>query len=817
MSSPSRKRRWLLGGVALAIMVALGVGVYLLRRRESPPAAMLEQVPAPLPTLAAEAEPAFASWMRFEPEQVRAQQAARSFYVDAMLGHQVFRFPPRNLPPQIARQLLLDDDKLLLSSGRRLWSRELRHQPGMVGEFCYLHSTYCLPRLFEVSFSIDGTPAVIYDNQYWVERYPSHTRVHYELGPVSIDENKFITWDDRAAAVYEVRSSDGQAHAVTLEAFAPYPTVPAGSGRPGFPLLGSGNLQGIPLYLYLDAPGFRRLDAHGVYVQRTLQVAPDKAAAAVTASLAYRFDNEKRAVPPLPLGDDAVERQVREYNRWFADNVPYFDASDTAYKKMWYYRWWVVRFNLVEANSPDLSGYAFYEGKLGFDNEIGFAVPVQMKELTYLRDPAYALSQAENSYRNLAPNGAVVDPPGSPYWGETYSQWIGMAVAELNRIHPLPADALRRLLTGMASDVRAWLDAYDQDGDSLPERDRPRVTGYDLDILSYWFFNGKMLDPTSPPIALERVDFASFVFANAAAVAELAAAVGNQALADEFSARAERIRQATLAELWDDQDGFFYPQRARDDQRIPIRELHGFFPFTTLLAPDQPRYTAALAKLVDPAEFWARFPPVITSLQEYRKWTWEMDGLTRNIAPHPISMGARTIIQAMKHYHHHPITAEHFMHLMSRYNALVYPGVNPGDPLWRPNVHEYYSKWEPHSISALPKPSDISHDFHSMYCSLIVEGAVGLTPRTDDKIELQPLAQDWSYFALDRLRVRGRNLTIVWDKPDGKVRYDGYPEGFSLYLDGVHAFTRASLDHVIYDPATGDLQVVNAVTPAAAR
>jgi hypothetical protein len=71
---------------------------------------------------------------------------------------------------------------------------------------------------------------------------------------------------------------------------------------------------------------------------------------------------------------------------------------------MWYYRWWIVRFNLVEMNAPDLKGFAFYEGKLGFDNEIGFAVPAQLKELTYLRDPAFGLSQADNSYRNRADN-----------------------------------------------------------------------------------------------------------------------------------------------------------------------------------------------------------------------------------------------------------------------------------------------------------------------------------------------------------------------------------------------------------------------------
>ncbi|MGH7790306.1 MAG: MGH1-like glycoside hydrolase domain-containing protein [Candidatus Binatia bacterium] len=464
--------------------------------------------------------------------------------------------------------------------------------------------------------------------------------------------------------------------------------------------------------------------------------------------------------------------------------------------------------------TPDLQGVVFYEGKLGFDNPIGFAIPAQLKELTYLRDPAFALSQAENSYRNRAPNGAVVDPPGSPYWGETYSHWSALALAEFNRVHPIPLDRLRALLPAMAADVRAWLSAYDADHDGLPERDMPRVTGYDLDILSYWYWSGTKLNQRTEPPAMERADFAAFVYGNAVGVAELATAAGDPTLAAEFSTAAARVRSAALQHLWDDETHFFYPQRASDDARAPIRELHGFFPFTTGLAPDDPRYTPALAALVDPDDFWARYPPVITSLRHYRDWTWEMDGLTRNIAPHPISMGARTALQAIKHYHQDAVTPAHFMELMRRYNDLVYPGVHPNDPLWRPNVHEYYSKWEPYAQSPRPKASDISHDFHSMYLSLVVEGVVGLTPRVDEQIELQPMALDWPYFLLDGLRYRGHDLTIVWDRPDGQARYPGYPEGFSLYIDGQLAFTRPALGHVLYDPQTRAVSDVAGPTPS---
>jgi hypothetical protein len=781
----------------VAALIGLAVAGYLVWR--TPPSSGPQ--PAAPSTPPASGPGIFARWLRFEPEAVRTNAATADTYVDAVLGHQVFRMPPRGVHPQIARQLLLDDDKLLLSSGRRLWTRELAHQPGLAGEFCYGHSTYCLRRLFDVSFAVDGQPVVLYDNQYWLERYPSHTIVHYELPHVSIDERKFITYDDRAVATYAARSNDKQPHTLTLEVTATYPPVPGSGGAPpAYPLLGSGQFQGMPLFIYLDAPDFTRLAASLIHLRRDIAV--PASATAPDASVAVRFDTGARPTPETPIGQDAHREQARAYNRWFADNVPYFDASDPAFKKMWYYRWWIVRFHLVEMDTPDLKRFAFYEGKLGFDNEIGFAVPAQIKELTYLRDPQYGISQAENSYRNRAANGAVVDPPGSPYWAETYSHWIAMALAEFNRVHPLPPATLRALLPSMASDVRAWLSAYDADGDGLPERDRPRVTGYDLDILSYWYFDGTRLDPRAEPPALERVDFASFVFANAAATAELATGAGDTALANEFTDVARRVQNAALANLWDDASSFFYPQRAADNARAPLRELHGFFPFTTLLAPDEPRYAVALAALVDPDDFWARYPPVITSQRHYRDWTWEMDGLTRNIAPHPISMGARTLLQALKHYHQGAVQPEHFMELMSRYNDLVYPGVHPSDPLWRPNVHEYYSKWEPYSQSMRPKPSDISHDFHSMYLSLVVEGVVGLTPRGDARIELQPMARRWSYFLLDGLRYHGHDLTIVWDRPDGQVRYTGYPEGFSLYADGALAFTRPDIGHVVYDPAT---------------
>ena len=788
-----RRTRW---AILLALAVAVSVvAVWYWQRRPSAPVLPTELPAASsLPIGSAVFEP----WMRFEAMTKNRDRFSR-LYVDLMLGHQVFTMLPRGLPPQRARALLLDDDDLLLSSGGRLWSRESLPQPGFVGKFCYVHSDFCLKRLFEVYFVIDGQPAVIYDNLYAIERMPSRTLTHYQLGSVSIDENKYITEDDRAVCTYDVRAGDGRSHSVAVQVVAQNLTVPNSEGSTAYPLLAQGEYFG-PLYVYLDAPGFEKQDGYPIHLTRTVTVAPDGAPQRLNVGVSFETGKHPDRSGVLP--PDLLERHVSAYQRWFFDNVPYFDCPDGLIKKMWYYRWWVVRFNMAEPNTPDLQGYAFYEGKLGFDNLISFAVPAQLEELSYLRDPRFGLDQARNSYHTVSSIGALVDAPSSPYWHEMYSQWTTAALADFNRVHPIDAQTLKALLPAMAGDVRAWLRNFDRDGDFLPSRDIPRITGYDLDILSWWYFDGLKLDLRAKPPDLERVDFASFVYANAAAVAELARQVGDEDLAGEFSTLAENVRKAVLEKLWDPQTQFFYPQRAEDDQRIPIRELHGFFPFTMRLVPDQEPYLEALRKFIDPAEFWARYPPVITSMAQYRQWNWEMDGLTRNIAPHPISMGGLTLVRALHDYHQDIVQPSDFMELMRRYTALMYPGVHPGDPAWRPNAHEYYSQWENGSKSLFPKPSDISHDFHSMYDALVVEGMVGLTPRADDKIELRPAAQDWPYFALDRLRYHGHDLTIVWDRPDGQVHYPGYPEGFSLYTDGELCFTRPTLDPVLYDPAT---------------
>ena len=71
---------------------------------------------------------------------------------------------------------------------------------------------------------------------------------------------------------------------------------------------------------------------------------------------------------------------------------------------------------------------------------------------------------------------------------------------------------------------------------------------------------------------------------------------------------------------------------------------------------------------------------------------------------------------------------------------------------------------------------------HSTYCDLVISGLVGLRPRADDTVEVNPLVPgSWNFFCLDQVRYHGRWLTILWDKT-GERYHRG--TGLRVFADG---------------------------------
>src|SRR4029079_17665548 len=89
---------------------------------------------------------------------------------------------------------------------------------------------------------------------------------------------------------------------------------------------------------------------------------------------------------------DAYRGHVTAYNQWWADNIPYLDTPEDNIDKTLYYRWWLMRYNFLDADIPG-NDYQFptsMEGVLGYNNAIVLSVGMFVDDLKYFRDPAYS-------------------------------------------------------------------------------------------------------------------------------------------------------------------------------------------------------------------------------------------------------------------------------------------------------------------------------------------------------------------------------------------------------------------------------------------
>ena len=80
----------------------------------------------------------------------------------------------------------------------------------------------------------------------------------------------------------------------------------------------------------------------------------------------------------------------------------------------------------------------------------------------------------------------------------------------------------------------------------------------------------------------------------------------------------------------------------------------------------------------------------------------------------------------------------------------------------------------------------------------MITGLIGLRPRMDNTVEVNPLIPEgkWDYFCLDNVLYHGRNLTILWDK-DGSRYQRG--KGLHIYVDGKEVGHADTLTRVLWE------------------
>ncbi|WP_211234841.1 MGH1-like glycoside hydrolase domain-containing protein [Glycomyces arizonensis] len=463
----------------------------------------------------------------------------------------------------------------------------------------------------------------------------------------------------------------------------------------------------------------------------------------------------------------AFAEQVQTYNRWWAENVPYFDVPDEEIKKFIYYRWWLMRYNYLDADIPgnDFQFPTSIEGVTGYNNAIALTVPMFIDDLKYLRNPVYAygpwVSTGESSE-----GGRFMDNPGDPEnWSNSYTQYIAEAAWRSYQIHGGQLPIVANLARYAEGDVKGQLDTFDTNNNAIIEYDWGAMTGNDADAVSFHWRSGN----------LDRAESA-YQYSGALAAAQAYELLGNGSKAAEMRGLAEEIANSIVQVLWNPDRQLFEHVHVDSGGHVPWKEINNYYPFSVGAIPNEEPYTDALRLFADQAEY-PLFPFFTANQVDKAEAAAAGFPGSNNFSQINSTVQFRLFSSVLRNYDTDAITVESYKKLLYWNAWATYIG---GDTRW-PDSNEFWADWNPQS-QTIGFRSWIHHTILGSSIWTFVEDAMGLRPRTDNAVELSPFDIGWDHFTVNNLRYRNADLTITWNRPGTGSAYPGVPEGYSVFI-----------------------------------
>ena len=645
---------------------------------------------------------------------------------------------------------------------------------------------------------------------------PSNWSSTYSVGSnLTLDVVKFIHQENVAVTTMTLTNKSAEDQAITVAADSTFATEPGKvtvNGAEQTELTGTcSSPAGLTtIYARMTGDGFEAASSDDYcWLSRDVTV---PAGGSVELKVVIAFTTEE--IPEsteqylrfVGLGNlEAVRAQKAEYNLYWAENLPYIDVPKKAVQKAIDYRWWLERFNSLDANIP---GYDYQypvtiEGVLGYNNAIILTQPMHLQDTKWLRSPYLAYGQLLSA-GNSSQSSAFLDNPGNRNnWNNHYGQYLAEAGYEAFNVIGGGAELAENLAYYFGHDATGQLEHY---GNHIEGRDliayrNNYMTGNDADTISMhapgtgtWKAHGEN----------------AYVWAAADAAAKLYEQLGNTEQAKYYRDLADKIKADVLELMWCEECQKFetYAVRPTGTQHnanqpnlVKYTESNNYNYFAVGLVPDDAasvtKYKEALKAFSNGKEF--PIFPFYTANQVHNQ---EVSG-SNNFSNINFTVQLRLYESALRTYDkEQTYITDDMLAMMAEWMAWnVYP--DAGDVRY-PNNNEfhnidgrtyenYYRSW-------------IYHNILGNYTYLFIEDMAGIQPRSDEKIELSPIDFSYDHFMVNNVRYHGHDLTVVWDKPDdGKTWYNECPEGYSLYIDGTLAFTLKDLAHVVYDSATKEI------------
>lgn len=726
------------------------------------------------------------------------------FWVDRLLVREGAE-PSGTATDDAGKEYTYDSDKntYLFSRGRAAFMRS--HDPkvlGFGGDLAYWDTLGGKPG-FVVSLSDEGEQVALQEDASQRKQTPSYWRSVFTSSDESLTvvETKYITEENVLVSGFDV-TSNGGARELTISAKSDFTSAAGGDELTG--RVSAANKL-TTLYPRLSGNGLAPEDGS---LTGTLSVPAGGSTSTkvqmglITKELAGS-KTEYEAIRDGDLSDPAAsyKAHVTAYNQWWADNIPYIETPEQNIDKTLFYRWWLTRFNYLDADMP---GNTFQfptsiEGVLGYNNAIALTVGMFIQDTKWLRDPAYSYGPWVSAGETAGDKGQYRDNPGDPAnWSASYTQYITESAWQSYQVHGGPTQIAEKLGDYGAADTNGILATMDENENFLLETNWNAWTGNDADAVSFEERKGQKMDRAE----------SAYVYSGAIAAAEAYRLAGNEDAAAEMDEVAGNVKNAVLTQLWNKDDNLLQHSFVSDGELAKWKEVNNYYPYAVGLMPssDDEDYNDDYEdafRLFSDADQYPVFP-FFTANQADKEEAGNPG--TNNFAVINSQVIFRIYQAALRNYNSGEngyITPEQYKQLLY-WNA--YAHYQGGDNRY-PDQNEFWAQGSPEDGGSIGYRSWIHHTQLGTTNWTVIEDVAGLVPRTDEKIELDPIAlPDWNHFTVNNLSYHGSDVSIVWNN-DGAYDDAGAPKGYTLYVNGEAAFTVDSLAHVIYDPATGEVEV----------
>lgn len=458
---------------------------------------------------------------------------------------------------------------------------------------------------------------------------------------------------------------------------------------------------------------------------------------------------------------------------WMEENIPLFECPQRNFEEMYYYRWWSLRKHIKDTPvGYGMTEFLVQRSYADKYNLIACAIGHHIYESRWLRNPKYLDQIIHTWYRG--------NDGGSPMTKmDKFSSWNADALFARYLV-----DGKKDFILDMRKDLESEYQRWEQ-----TNRLRNGL---------YW--QGDVQDGMEESISggrkkkYARPTINSYMYGNAKALSNIGVLSKDENMAAFYAQKADTLKQLVKDKLWNTRDGFF--ETMRTDSFANVREAIGYIPWYFNL-PEAGIYDNAWEEIINEKGFAS--PYGLTTAErrhpEFRtrgvgKCEW--DGAIWPFA------SAQTLTALANFLNHYPETAENRSLFRTLADSVYFRQmelyVESQYHRGRPYIGEYLDEVTGYWLKGDQERSRYYN--HSTFNDLMITGLIGLRPRQDDTIEVNPLIPEdkWDWFCLDNVLYHGRNLTILWDKKGDRYHCG---KGLHVFVDGKEVGHADTLSRIV--------------------